>query len=60
MGDTRDRAERPFLHLAGGSGAISVSLRADTHRLAPADIEKFLLTMEAVLVDAAAAGPGPA
>jgi hypothetical protein len=44
---------RCFLHIDNVPGTVHCELRADTHYLAPADMEACLLGLESVLVDAA-------
>ncbi|MFI7706139.1 condensation domain-containing protein [Nonomuraea sp. NPDC049480] len=54
--DTMDRNICDFrLHLGGEPGRMEVSLYADTALLAPPGIERFLLDMESMLVEAAVA-----
>ncbi|MET7463674.1 condensation domain-containing protein [Nonomuraea sp. NPDC005501] len=54
--DAMDRNICDFrLHLGGEPGRMEVSLYADTALLAPPGIERFLLDLESMLVEAAAA-----
>jgi hypothetical protein len=53
LGRQDEPLEELFVHVDGAPDGVEITVQADTHYLAPGDIEAFLRGMEAVAVEAA-------